>query len=69
MESLTIVVLDGDQTGQELLDAALRVLEPSVVDLPIRLERFDLSLENRRKTGNGVVHDAAEAMRASARGL
>ena len=69
MESLPIVVLDGDQTGQELLDAALRVLEPSVVDLPIRLQRFDLSLENRRKTGNGVVHDAAEAMRESGLGI
>ncbi len=27
----TIVVCEGDQTGQELLDPALRALEPSVL--------------------------------------
>ena len=67
--ALPIVVLDGDQTGQELLDAALRVLDPSVVGLPIALERFDLSLENRRKTENRVVHEAAEAMRDAGLGI
>src|SRR6478736_919769 len=66
---LRITILEGDETGQELLEQALRVLDPSVVTLPIELERFDLSLERRRATDNGVVHEAAAAMRASGYGL
>jgi isocitrate/isopropylmalate dehydrogenase len=51
---IRVVVLEGDQTGQELLEASLRVLDASVVGLPLELERFDLSLANRRATDNGV---------------
>ena len=43
-----IVVCDGDETGQELLDEALRVLDPDVLGFDLELIRFDLSLENRR---------------------
>jgi isocitrate/isopropylmalate dehydrogenase len=68
-EALTIVVLEGDQTGQELLEQALRVLDPEVTGAPLRLERFDLSLDNRRRTGNGVCEDAAAAMVAAGYGL
>jgi isocitrate/isopropylmalate dehydrogenase len=64
-----IVVLDGDQTGQELLEQALRVLDPSVVRLPLHFEHFDLSLESRRRTGNQVIFDAAEAIRRTGLGL
>jgi len=42
----TLVVCDGDETGQELLEQALRVLEERVLGLPIELVRFDLSLAN-----------------------
>jgi isocitrate dehydrogenase (NAD+) len=65
----TIVVLKGDQTGQELLDEALRVLDPGVIGLELQLESFDLSLENRRATKNKVVEEAAEAMLAAGLGL
>ena len=65
----TIVVLEGDQTGQELLEAALRTLEPSVIGVEIALERFDLSLEGRRATSNRVVHEAAAAIREHGLGL
>ncbi len=65
----TIVVMHGDQTGEELLVQALRVLEPSVIGMQLALEHFDLSLENRRKTKNQVVIDAAEAMRHTGLGL
>jgi isocitrate dehydrogenase (NAD+) len=65
----TIVVLEGDQTGQELLEESLRVLAPEVIGLDLDLLRFDLSLENRRATGNAVVHDAAAAMREHGLGL
>lgn len=65
----TIVVLEGDQTGQELLEEALRVLDPSVIRLELELQRFDLSLENRRKTNNQVVYDAGKAMREHSLGL
>jgi isocitrate dehydrogenase (NAD+) len=59
----TIVVLEGDQTGQELLEEALRLLAPEVVEIDLEFPRFDLSLENRRATQNGVVHEAAAAIR------
>jgi len=65
----TIVVLEGDETGQELLEEALRVLAPEVVGAALELPRFDLSLENRRETKNQVVHDAAAAMREAGLGL
>jgi isocitrate dehydrogenase (NAD+) len=64
-----ITVLEGDETGQELLEAALRVLDPELLSLPFELERFDLSLERRRATENEVVRAAAKAMRASGLGL
>jgi isocitrate/isopropylmalate dehydrogenase len=54
--------MEGDQTGQELLEEALRVLDPDVTGLPLEIERHDLSLENRRRTRNQVVFDAAEAV-------
>jgi len=65
----TIVVLEGDQTGQELLEEALRVLAPEVTGLEIDLPRFDLSLARRRETRNGVVHEAAAAVREHGLGL
>jgi isocitrate dehydrogenase (NAD+) len=58
----TLVVLQGDQTGQELLQEALRVLDRSVVDVELAFEHYDLSLENRRATNNEVVTQAAQAM-------
>lgn len=67
--SNTLVVMDGDETGQELLEEALRVLDPAVIGVDLELKRFDLSLENRRATQNGVVHEAARAMREAGFGL
>jgi isocitrate dehydrogenase (NAD+) len=69
VERPTIVVLEGDQTGQELLEEAVRLLDPAVIGVPLTLVRFDLSLGNRRATGNQVVRDAAAAMRQSGYGL
>jgi len=65
----TIVVLEGDQTGQELLEEAVRLLSPAVIGLDLNLARFDLSLENRRATQNQVVRDAAAAMREAGYGI
>ncbi len=64
-----IVVLAGDQTGQELLEQALRLLEPDLLGLDLDLLRFDLSLDSRRTSGNRVVIEAAEAMREAGLGL
>jgi isocitrate dehydrogenase (NAD+) len=64
-----IVVLEGDQTGQELLEEALRVLHPDVIGTDVELLRFDLSLESRRATRNGIVHEAAAAVREHGLGL
>src|ERR1700751_512812 len=64
-----IVVLEGDQTGQELLEEALRVLEPDVIGIELESPRFDLSLASRRATGNGIVYDAAVSVREHGLGL
>ena len=65
----TIVVLEGDQTGQELLVEALRLLTPDVIGFDVDLERYDLSLEKRRETDNAIVLEAAEAMKRAKLGL
>jgi isocitrate dehydrogenase (NAD+) len=65
----TIVVLAGDETGQELLVEALRVLDPTVIGMDVALQHFDLSLETRRATKNGIVHEAALAMKEAGLGL
>src|SRR5437764_506052 len=65
----TIVVLEGDETGQELLEEALRVLAPDVIGVELELTRFDLSLAKRRETKNGIVQEAAAAMRECGLGL
>jgi isocitrate/isopropylmalate dehydrogenase len=65
----TIVVCEGDQTGQELLEQSLRVLEPSVIGFELDFVRFDLSLATRQATNNGVVHEAAAAMKETGLGL
>lgn len=60
MSRKTICILKGDETGQELLDEAMRVLDPSVIRInTLDFETFDLSLENRRKTNNDVVREAS----------
>ncbi len=69
MSDLKIVVLEGDETGQELLEQALRVLDPEVTKVDTEFSRFDLSLENRRKTDNAVLGSAAEAMIEAGFGL
>jgi isocitrate dehydrogenase (NAD+) len=68
-DGLRIIVLEGDETGQELLEQALRVLDPAVTRVEVELEHYDLSLENRRKTSNEVVAAAARAMAAARFGL
>jgi isocitrate dehydrogenase (NAD+) len=65
----TVVVLGGDQTGQELLLEALRVLAPDVIGFDIDFVHYDLSLETRRATKNGIVHEAASAMKSAKLGL
>jgi isocitrate dehydrogenase (NAD+) len=69
MDAKRIVVLEGDETGQELLEEALRVLAPEVTGLELELPRFDLSLESRRTTKNQVVLDAAAALEEAGLGL
>jgi isocitrate/isopropylmalate dehydrogenase len=67
--ALSVVVLEGDETGQELLDQALRVLDADVLGMEIEQQRFDLSLDKRRETGNEIVHEAARAMRTAGYGI
>lgn len=69
MTTPILVVLEGDQTGEELLQEALRVLHWSVIGFEIAFERYDLSLENRRATANRIVYDAAAAMMRHRLGL
>jgi isocitrate/isopropylmalate dehydrogenase len=69
MSEHSIVILEGDETGQELLEESLRVLDPGVIRLPLHFERYDLSLANRRRTENNVVREAAEAIRRAGFGI
>jgi isocitrate/isopropylmalate dehydrogenase len=69
MADARIIVLEGDETGQELLDQAIRVLDPRVTQVEVELEHYDLSLDNRRSTGNDVVTAAARAMRDAGYGI
>src|SRR3989440_3452212 len=69
MDTKRIVVLEGDETGQELLEEALRVLSPEVTGVDLEFSRFDLSLESRRATNNGIVHESAAALREAGLGL
>ena len=59
----TIAVLHGDQTGEELLREALRLLDPDVLGFRIETRDYNLSLEERRRTRNQCVLDAAEGLR------
>jgi isocitrate dehydrogenase (NAD+) len=68
-EDMRIIVLEGDETGQELLEQAIRVLDPAVTRVEASFEHYDLSLDNRRKTENEVVTAAAAAMREARFGI
>ena len=68
-DRLRIVVLEGDETGQELLEQACRVLDSDVIGMDLELDRFDLSLDNRRATNNAVVSEAAAAMKQAGFGV
>jgi isocitrate dehydrogenase (NAD+) len=65
----TIVVMKGDQTGQELLKEALRVLDPAVTRCDLTFETYDLSLESRRSTANQIVRQAAKRIRETGLGI
>jgi len=67
--ALKIIVLEGDETGQELLEQAIRVLDPEVTTVEAELVHYDLSLDNRRTTDNAVVTEAAQAMREAGFGI
>jgi len=69
MDAKRIVVLEGDETGQELLEEALRVLAPAVSGVDLEFSRYDLSLESRRATKNGIVFEAAAALKEAGLGL
>src|SRR4051812_23437969 len=64
-----IIVLEGDKPGQELLEQALRLLDKEVTGFDVDLERYDLSLDNRRESDNQVVTDAGEAIADAKFGL
>src|ERR1044071_2632917 len=68
-QPLKIIVLEGDETGQELLEQSVRVLDGDLLGIELSLENYDLSLEKRRETGNEIVHEAARAMREAGFGL
>lgn len=65
----TVVIMEGDETGQELLAEALRVLRPDVIGYRLEFLHVDLSLPARRATRNAVVHEAAAALRRHGLGL
>jgi isocitrate/isopropylmalate dehydrogenase len=64
-----VVVLHGDQTGEELLKEALRLFDPGILGLEFELHHFDLSLARRRDTRNDIVLEAAAALRETGFGV
>src|ERR1035437_11198087 len=66
---ITLQVLHCDETGEELLCEALRVLDADVLGTQLELRHHDLSLANRRATQNRVVIEASHAMRETGYGL
>src|SRR5258706_13484819 len=69
MPAPIMAVLHGDQTGEELLKEALRLLDSDVLGFAVERRDFDLSLANRRQTRNQVVLDAAAALRQCGYGI
>jgi len=69
VQKRSLAVLEGDETGQELLEQTLRVLAAETIGFELELQHFDLSLANRRASGNAVVSEAAAAIRALGLGL
>src|SRR5438094_630665 len=69
MAAPTVVVLHGDQTGEELLLEARRLLERDVIGFQVIQRDFDLSLAYRRETRNEVVHEASAALRECGFGI
>jgi len=61
--------MHGDQTGEELLQEALRILAPNVIGLSLEFQHFDLSLSKRHATQNGIVKEAAAAVCQTGLGL
>lgn len=57
------------ESVEMLLEEALRVLAPGVIELELELPCLDLSLQSRRRTRNRVVHEAAAAVREAGLGL
>ncbi len=66
----TLVVLEGDQTGQELLAEALRVLDPRVTGLETATSSATICRSRiGARRNNGVVTEAADGDTASRIGL
>ncbi len=62
-------MLHGDQTGEELLLQALRLVDRDLVGIEMGLLHFDLSLSRRRESRNRVVLEAAGALREAGFGV
>ena len=64
-----VVVMDGDETGEELFEESLRLLAPDLLGLTARPRTLRPLPGDRRATPNEVVHEAAVAMRKAGLGL
>ena len=70
MAPIRIVALEGDQTGQELLEQALRVLDPEVLGMELELRALrPRPREPAARPRNAVCEEAAAAMRETGLGL
>src|SRR5437762_5583105 len=69
MPTPTVAMLHGDQTGEELLLQARRLLARAVIGFQVMHRDFDLTLAHRRETRNEVVHEASAALRECGSGI
>src|SRR5438034_214795 len=65
--SNSIAVLHGDQTGEELLHQALRLLDPDLVGTGLDLRHHDLSIDSRRTCRIVAEYAVRHARRLGAR--
>ena len=69
MAPIRIVALEGDQTGQELLEQALRVLDPDVLGLEIEIAASTSRSRTGARPKRASAREAAAAMRETGLGL
>ena len=71
-DTLKIIVLEGDETGQELLEQSVRVLDPELLGIELELESLrpvarEAARDGQRDRPRGRARDARGRLRPEGR--